>query len=246
MWQMGSFPSTGLRRAAWCHTGRHGGLSSAPWDSLNLAEHVGDEPADVHRNREAVRGALGASQVQWMQAEHGARIRQTHPGAPAGPGDVLITTSPGLGLGALAADCVPLALFAPEGILAVVHCGWKGLVAGAVPVTLDALASHGASRVDVVVGAAICGDCYPVPPDRVQQVRSQVSPAVADAATGGAANTIDVRAGVLQQLRDHQLLSAVQVVGGCTAEDPDLFSYRRDGRTGRHGIVAVMEAAPDA
>ena len=242
---MGSFPSTGLRRAAWCHTGRHGGFSSAPWNSLNLAEHVGDDPADVQRNRDAVRRALGVQHVQWMQAEHGAQVRSVGPNTPPGVGDVLITTSPGIGLGALAADCVPMALFAPEGILAVVHCGWRGLMVGAVPTALDALEARGASRVDAVVGAAICGACYPVPAERVRQVREHVSAAVAQAALSEAANTIDVRAGVLQQLREHRLPDSVQVIGGCTAEDPDLYSYRRDGLTGRHGIVAAMEPGPD-
>lgn len=238
----GTFP--GLRRAAWFITGRHGGFSDAPFDACNLALHVGDDPAAVLRNRALVQTDIGASSVAWMVAEHGdAVLRIDAVASPElAPADVLVTSQSGVGLAALAADCVPLALANPHGV-SVAHVGWRGLVAGTVDAAVGAMAALGPGDIEVVVGPAVCAACYPVPEERCAQVRRACGGAVADAALPRSGH-LDVRAGVLAQLRalpsDAGQIGSIAVHGGCTAEDPGSYSYRRDGRTGRHAMIVVM------
>lgn len=237
MYASGSF--TGLRRAAWFITGRHGGFSSAPFDAMNLAEHVGDDLAVVARNRGVITEQIGADHTVWMAAEHGARVHHVVSDAPAPPADILITTRSGVALAALAADCVPIAFAAPAGVIGVAHVGWRGLVADTVTSALAACAAVGARDLSVVVGPAICGACYPVPAERIDEVRASCPTDVAEAALSIDGH-IDVRGGVLRQLAAAPLVRDVDVIGGCTATTPALYSYRRDARTGRHAMIAVM------
>lgn len=238
----GTFP--GLRRAAWFITGRHGGFSAAPFDTCNLALHVGDDPAAVLRNRARVQANIGATSVAWMVAEHGNAVQRIDAVALAelDPADVLVTDQVGVGLAALAADCVPLALANQHGV-AVAHVGWRGLVAGTVEAAVGALAALGSGDIDVVVGPAVCAACYPVPEERCAQVRRSCAGVVADAVLHRAGH-LDVRAGVLAQLHAQSMevgrIGSIAVHGGCTAEDSDSYSYRRDGRTGRHAMIVLM------
>jgi YfiH family protein len=231
----GTFPN--LRRAAWFITGRHGGFSSPPFDALNLAEHVGDAPRTIARNRQALTTAIGADETIWMQAEHGSRMLEV-PGS-AGDSDILLTAKPGLAIAALAADCVPLALADPAGLIAVVHVGWRGVVAGTVHHAVSAMMNRGATQISAVIGPAICGSCYEVSADRVSQVRDALPRDVGNAAIRDATH-LDVQAGVIAQLEAEPSVATSDVVPGCTFEDDRLFSYRRDQRTGRHAMVAVI------
>lgn len=238
----GTFP--GLRRAAWFITGRHGGFSPPPFDSCNLALHVGDDPATVLRNRSHVQAQIGATAMAWMVAEHGDAVVRVdaQPSREIDPGDVLITDQSGIGLAALAADCVPVAFANPHGV-AVAHVGWRGLVAGTVTTAVRAVAALGPGDIDVVVGPAVCAACYPVPEERCAQVREACSGSVAEAALQRAGH-LDVRAGVLAELHaisgEWATIASIAVHGGCTAEDREYYSYRRDGRTGRHAMIVVM------
>jgi copper oxidase (laccase) domain-containing protein len=107
-----------------------------------------------------------------------------------------------------------------------------------VTATISELRLQGASEIQSIVGPAICGSCYSVAPDRRELVLTATSIDVSKAALavpGG----IDVRAGVLSQLALEGVTSIV--VGGCTFENSEtLFSYRRDGKTGRQGIIIAM------
>jgi polyphenol oxidase len=233
----GTFPS--LRRAAWFITGRHGGFSSAPFTSLNLADHVGDDPRRVARNRMALSEHIGADETVWMQAVHGSTVREVPDLNDAPESDVLITRTPGLAIATLAADCVSVAMADAHGIIGVAHVGWRGLVAGTISNAVDTMVANGATHIDVVIGPAICGACYPVPIERVQHV-SEVLPAeVCDQAIRDATH-LDVQAGVIAQLAAHPCVGEPQIIPGCTMEDERLFSYRRDQQTGRHAMVAVM------
>lgn len=231
----GTFPN--LRRAAWFITGRHGGFSSPPFAALNLADHVGDEPRVVARNRQALTHDIGADETEWMHAEHGARVREV-PG-PVGDSDILITAKPGLAIAALAADCVPVALADAVGLIAVVHVGWRGVVAGTVHRAVGAMTDRGATQLAAVIGPAICGACYEVSADRVRQVHDALPADVRDATIPDTTH-LDVQAGVIAQLAIEPSVATSHVVPGCTGEDERLFSYRRDERTGRHAMVAVM------
>jgi copper oxidase (laccase) domain-containing protein len=91
-----------------------------------------------------------------------------------------------------------------------------------------------------MLGPAICGSCYPVPAERAQEVARVRPEAVTTAADGQPA--LDLRAGLMARLSE--LGATSTLIGGCTAEDPDLYSHRRDGLTGRQGgAVAIVVAA---
>ena len=240
----------GGRPAFWAATGRSGGTSAAPYSSLNLAGYVADDPEHVAENRRRVARALGLDpdRLALMDSVHGAEVAFV--GAPGVvPGvDALVTQEPDLAVMALGADCVPLALVGDDDrTVAAVHCGWRGLVVDVVGAAVGAMADHGSGIAHAVIGPAVCGTCYPVPPDRARLVAESGRGAVADAALVTCPDGqpgIDVRRGVVARLLGLGLpAESLTVVGGCTVEDPQLFSYRRDGRTGRQGI-AVCRSGP--
>lgn len=221
-------------------TSRHGGVSPAPFDDWNLAFHVGDEAGNVAANRAAIAARAGTdpSRMVFMRQCHSADVRVvTAADAPEIEGvDGLVTNEPGLVIVALSADCVPVALVdAAAGVVAAVHSGWQGMVSDVVGSALTAMAELGAepTRIRAVLGPAICGPCYPVPAERAREAAAAWPASLAQAPDGQPA--IDVRAGLAQRLRAAGVL--VEYAGGCTAEDPELFSYRRDGTTGRQGVA---------
>jgi YfiH family protein len=244
--------ASGGRPARWAATGRFGGESRAPYDSLNLAGYVGDDPAAVAANRARVAQELGlpADAIVLMDSVHGAELAEVSgPGVVAGV-DALLTHVPGLAIVALGADCVPMAILGADGrTICAVHCGWRGLVADVVGVAVSAVRASATEVGAVVLGPAVCGACYPVPPSRAREVAGSTSPAVSAAAlvrTLDGQPGIDVRAGVHARLLDLGVAAtAITWAGGCTVEDPGLFSFRRDGITGRQGMaVCLVPGAP--
>jgi YfiH family protein len=235
---------TGGRPARWAATARSGGTSSRPYESLNLAGYVGDDPYSVQINRGIVAAGLelDPSAICLMDAVHGAELAVVDgPGVVVGV-DALLTQTAGLAIVALAADCVPLALIGTDGItVAAAHCGWRGLVADVVAVAVMAMRDHGTEVARAVLGPAVCGRCYPVPDVRANEVRDHAPAAVQGSALIRCQDGqpgIDVRAGVRARLLDLGIgADRISLVGGCTVEDPGLFSFRRDGRTGRQGVA---------
>jgi polyphenol oxidase len=155
--------------------------------------------------------------------------------------DALVTTTPGLGLVVLAADCLPVLLADPDaGVVAVAHAGRAGLAAGVLPAVLDAMADHGATAAGTtaVLGPAACGRCYEVPAELADAVEAAVPGSRATTSWG--TPSLDLTAGALGVLRAAGVRRAT-AVGGCTLEQPGRwFSYRRDGVTGRHaGLVRL-------
>lgn len=231
----GTLTADGGHPVRWVATGRSGGVSIPPYDSLNLGDHVGDDPVAVSTNRDLVKALVPGAELCLLTGVHGGEVAVV-----SGPGiitgvDALITTHCNLALVALVADCVPIALADPAaGVIGVVHCGWQGLSAGVVDHAVEAMRGLGASAIQAVLGPSVCGSCYPVPPERWERVR-QVAP---EACLGSAQQpSIDVAAGVVSQLRAHGI--GASRVSGCTAEDSSLFSYRRDTVTGRQGMIVV-------
>jgi YfiH family protein len=151
-------------------TTRAGGSSRPPYDTFNLGDHVGDEPASVFANRErlATELGLGEDRLAWMEQVHGrtATVVDGTETAPAEATDALVTAEPGLALVVLVADCVPVLLAEPNaGVVAAVHAGRVGARVGVLPAALEAMRSAGAEthRIEALLGPAICGDCYEVP-----------------------------------------------------------------------------------
>lgn len=229
-------------RARWIVTDRHGGRSVGAYATLNLASHVGDDPAAVAANWEVVAGLLGVAPdaVVRMDAVHGRDVAVVEvPQQHAVPGvDALVTTAPGLAVAALAADCVPVLLADLDGrAVAAVHAGWRGVRDDVVGAAVEVMRGLGADRLAAVLGPAVCGACYPVPAERVAEV-ADVVPAAASRSRDGAP-ALDLRAGLLARLAALEVDAAP--VGGCTAEDPDLYSHRRDGVTGRQAALVVLD-----
>ncbi len=227
-----------------------GGSSRWPYSAANLASHVGDDPAAVVAARTALAGALGvpAEAMTFMHPDHGRGVAVV--GTPTGvaPGaeirdvDALVTDRIGIGLVALAADCVPVILVEPDArIVAAVHSGWRGVAVDVVGAAVAALVDLGGQpgRVVAHLGPAICGRCYPVPAERAAQVGAVRPEAVTWAPDGQPA--LDLRAGLLARLAELGISGTL--VGGCTAEDEGLYSHRRDGRTGRQGGAVALVAA---
>lgn len=236
----------GSGSVGYCFTDRSGGRSHHPYDALNLSLDVGDDAVTVAANRALVLQRLGLDDVVWLRAEHGAEVSvvgstavaagQTggEPGRSPRRADALVTDRPGVGLGALSADCSLIVMADQQAkVVGVAHCGRPGLVAGIVAAAVQALRGFGGERLVAAVGPTVCGACYQVPAAMAEEVIAVVPAARAQP------GHLDVRAGVIAQL----MAAGVDVqrqIGGCTREDPSLFSYRRDHRTGRMAALAWL------
>jgi YfiH family protein len=232
-------PSVRPRRVV---TDRRGGRSASPYDSFNLGDHVGDDPADVAANRRRVARELDvpADRLVWMSQVHGSGVAVVE-GPQDGPvpeADALVTRTSGLVLCVLAADCVPVLLADPvAGVVAAVHAGREGVRRGVVPATLSAMASLGARarHVTALLGPAVCGLCYEVPGE-MQADLARTAPAAVVRTRAGTSG-LDLRAGIAEILTCAGIPEVVHDPR-CTVEDPNLFSHRRDGVTGRQaGLV---------
>jgi YfiH family protein len=212
--------------------------------SLNLGRHVGDDPQAVESNRTLLAGAfdVGRDRLLFMNQRHGSDVVvvdgpwQGEP--PAADG--LVTTSTNLALAVLVADCTPVLLVdRTVGIAAAVHAGRPGMTSGIVGHAIDAMTDLGARSISATVGPSVCGRCYEVP-EAMRAQAAKISP-VAAAISWQGTPAIDVAAGVVDQLRARSV--AVQWISGCSRESEELFSYRRQHRTGRFaGVVRLLDA----
>jgi polyphenol oxidase len=236
-------------------SGRAGGTSGGPHQSLNLGLRVGDDLRRVLANRRRVATVLGLAGMPWAVARqvHSARVLrvgdarslgQGPPEAkpPVGEGDGLVTAAPGVVLAVLTADCAPVLLADPAaGVVGAVHAGWRGLAVGVVEAGVAALAALGADPAATVglVGPAVGGCCY--------EVGADVRAAVGDRYPAALATTRDGRPSLDPAAAAAAALAAagvgeVRVAGECTHHlDERFFSHRRDrGATGRQaGLVAL-------
>lgn len=220
----------------YAYTTRVGGFSAAPYDTLNLSYDVGDDADVVTRNRKQLLDRVGIPAAVWLRARHAADVAVvSEPAGPPPEVDAIVTRSADVGLAALAADCALVVLADPRAdVIAVVHCGRPGLLAGTLHAAVASMRGAGAATISAAVGPAICGACYELPQVVADEVAAAVPAAAARSRSGGPA--VDVGAGVVAQLAALDV-DVVRHVGGCTREDPALFSYRRDGRTGRQGAI---------
>jgi YfiH family protein len=230
-------------------TNRRGGVSEPPYAELNLALHVGDDPAAVLENRRRLDSLTGGRPIVWMDQVHGRRVAVVDRAMEADvpETDALVTTSPDLVLAVLVADCVPVLLrgtiaegpAAGSAVVAAAHAGRRGLQLGVVEAVVSRMSSMGVQPKAMVaeLGPAVCGKCYEVPTSMREEVAA-IAPA-ARTVTRAGRPSLDLRAGLVQQL--HALgISKVNVDPTCTLESPLHFSHRRDQRTGRcAGLIAI-------
>ncbi|OXM48126.1 peptidoglycan editing factor PgeF [Amycolatopsis alba] len=228
-------------------TTRAGGASQPPYDTFNLGDHVGDDAGDVYANRKRLAAELGLTEdrLAWMEQVHGrtATVVDGSETSAAEATDALVTAQAGLALVVLVADCVPLMLADAEaGVVAAVHAGRVGARIGVVPAAIEAMRSLGAEpgRTEALLGPAICGDCYEVPADMAADVEKHVPGSACKTRKGTPG--LDLRAGLWRQLADLGV-GKIGVDPRCTNEDKTLFSFRRDGTTGRIAGITWLDAS---
>ncbi|MCU1602558.1 MAG: hypothetical protein JWO22_3267 [Frankiales bacterium] len=220
-------------------TTRTGGVSLPPWDSLNLAVHVDDAFAKVQANRDLVVEQLGVDGLAFGKQVHGNGVKvvrslskRTSRGID--DTDALVTSERGIGLAMMGADCLPV-LLAADGVVGAAHVGRPGLTKGVLTGVVRVMRDEGAGKITAVIGPGICGLCYELPASMAGEVEKAVPGSRGTTRQG--TTSVDLTKGAMAQLASEGITASC--VGGCTLEQPDLFfSYRRDGRTGRHaGIV---------
>lgn len=241
-------------------TTRQGGVSTGPYRSLNLALHVGDDPAAVAENRRRAAGALGAELGDLVLANqvHGAAValvpdawrgRGTTGLDDAVPGvDALVTTAPDVVLTILVADCVPVVLVDPEaGVLGCVHAGWRGTVARVIERCVEVMESSGARRhrLRAGIGPAVAPSSYPVGEEVAAAVRHslpEVAPSVL-APVGAGRWTLDLWEATRRCLLGCGLLPTNLHLADVPTGDGRFFSARQERPCGRFGLLARLGAA---
>ena len=215
---------------------RTGGVSPAPWDSLNLAMHVEDDPARVVENRRRL--GLPAEPV-WLEQVHGKTVvrADTVPNGEVPRADAAWTDRAGVICAVLTADCLPVLFCDRAGTrVAAAHAGWRGLAAGVLEATLATLGVPG-DEILAWLGPAIGRESYEVD-ETVRTAFLAADPAAETAFTPTRPGHwhLDLCAAARSRLEAH----GVTVHGGdrCTCREADRFySYRRDGLTGRMASV---------
>ncbi len=237
-------PSEGLPLIRWDAPGpyavafstRVGGVSEAPFDTLNLGRLTDDDPACVAENRVRLCDEVGTEPelLRYGKQVHGATVRRAGRGHE--PGDGLWSDSPGEPLLVFTADCLPVALVRTSDgeppAVAALHVGWRGLLAGIVQAAVSALDG---GPLAAAIGPGIGPCCYEVGDDVAAPFRERYGEEVAPD-------------GRLDLWRSAELaleasgVESVHRTDLCTACNPELFfSHRRDrGRTGRQGMVAYV------
>lgn len=241
---------------------RAGGVSAAPFDSLNMGARWGDAVANVEENRQRLLRAVGvAGPLHVVRQVHGAVVARVRAGDDPSAiarieADALITDDPGVTLGVFVADCIPALIVDPRtGSVAAAHAGWRGTLAGVLPAVVRALVDELGARPDdlrVVLGPAIGSCCFEVGAEVVAAFAGALG-GVADAGVvvpspRGVAGKwhVDLKAANRLLLeRAGVAPDAIDATADCTSCDrARFFSYRRDrDRTGQQmGIVARRAA----
>jgi polyphenol oxidase len=228
--------------------GRHGGKSIGPYAGLNASYRVGDDPKVVSQNVCDLKLAAGIhdGRVVTMKQVHGDHIVEVHDTKmkETGEADGMITATPGIFLGVLTADCVPVLFLVPtKKVVGAVHAGWRGTLAGIAEKAVRRLVENYRADlrdIEVALGPAIGSCCYEVGPDVLQPMGARWG-RLAEKATrqGGEKSYIDLRAinrGILEGAGVPS--GQIHEVGPCTCCSNEYFSYRRErAETGRQMSV---------
>lgn len=226
-----------------CVTTRQGGFSQGNYDSLNLGDHVKDDPDTVCRNRQLLRGYLQLpAEPLWLQQTHSTICVNAALSESGCEADAAWTDQPGVVCTVMTADCLPVFFANPkEGKIAVAHAGWRGLAQGVLENTLKALDCP-ADQVSVWLGPAIGPDVFEVGDEVKEAFVSQLDQ-TDTAFTRNERGRWLADIYLLARLRLQQ--QGVQLISGggfCTYSDSDrFFSYRRQAITGRMASLIWME-----
>jgi len=212
-------------------TTRRNGASLAPYESLNLAAHVGDSPETVAFNRQLLAKMTGPT--QFMNQVHGDEVVEVKSIIEDPTCDALITTVPGIALAVMVADCIPL-LLSSAAVVGAVHVGRRGLMNSVAVKTIESMRKLGAASIHAQLGPSICGRCYEVPQSLADEVISK-HPA-ASSLTNQLTPALDLPRALIAQLVANDVSYEASAI--CTLENDEYFSYRRHNITGRNaGVV---------
>ena len=222
-------------------TTRRGGLSAPPYASLNLGDHVGDEPLHVARNRQRL-AALMPGEPVWLQQVHGVVVADADLGSCRIEGDASVARQPGSVCVVMTADCLPVLLCDDAGtVVAAAHAGWKGLAAGVIETTVQNMACE-PQRLMAWLGPAIGPQAFEVGDDVRAAFMAHDAAAKAAFQPGKPGKWLaDIYLLARQRLA---AMGITRVYGGglCTYSDAEtFFSYRRDGVTGRMGTFIWLQ-----
>lgn len=235
----------GVRAAC---TLRSGGVSAPPFDSFNLASHVGDETAAVAENRARLRQLLQLpSEPVWLEQAHACRVLDLDAASGAqGRADAAVTHAAGRVCVIQVADCLPVLLCAADGsAIGAAHAGWRGLAAGVLEATVRAL---GAPSTELLawLGPAI-GPAHFEVGEEVYEAFTADDRGAASAFVKNARGRWQCDLSALASRR-LAALGLKRIFGGrwCTYADPGrFFSYRRDGRCGRMAALIWLSGRSD-
>ncbi|CAB4707472.1 unannotated protein [freshwater metagenome] len=199
-----------------------------------MALHVGDEQTLVLENRDLLTPITGP--IQFMNQSHGQRYVHVQALESIEPDcDALITTTPGIAVAVLTADCIPLLLISSQ-VVAAVHVGRKGLINNITVKVIDEMKRLGATSIHAKLGPSICGLCYEVPAVMAQEVALSHPQALALTRTG--TPSLDLPKALIAVLLSQGLTFEASEI--CTLENSDYFSYRREKITGRNAAVVWL------
>lgn len=222
-------------------TTRQGGVSTAPYTSLNLGDHVGDDPAAVAQNRTLLHHHLPAEPL-WLRQVHGRGVAAADSATGIPEADAAVARQPRKICAVLTADCLPVLFCDDKGaVVAAAHAGWRGLAGGVLEAAIDAMGAP-PQRLLVWLGPAIGPQAFEVGGE-VRDIFTAFDPAAALAfqPRGNGKWLADIFLLARQRL---QKAGLTQIHGGglCTVSDPEhFFSYRRDGVTGRIASLVWLE-----
>ncbi|WP_426100751.1 peptidoglycan editing factor PgeF [Pseudomonas sp. PSPC3-3] len=223
-----------------CVTTRAGGVSLAPFDSLNLGDHVEDSPEAVLENRRRLTEAFHI-QPAWLRQVHGVSVVEADPGRIA-EADGSWASTPGIACTSMTADCLPALFCNRAGTrVAAAHAGWRGLAAGVLEAAVESLEAEPADIL-VWLGPAIGPQAFEVGPEVLEAFVQQL-PGTAQAFVPSR-NPGKFMADIYQLARLRLAARGITAVYGgglCTVSDPRFFSYRRSPLTGRFASLIWLE-----
>jgi YfiH family protein len=191
------------------------------------------------------RTAIDPRPWTWLHQRHGHEVVVVRePGEGAGEeADAAVTRCCDAVLAVQVADCAPVALWSPDGVVAAVHAGWRGLVGGVLPATAETMRALGAGRISAVLGPCIRVGSYEFGTADLAAVADALGDDVIGQTRPGRPG-LDMVAAVRSSLRLAGVDDLVDV-GRCTMEAPDLWSWRGDGTRSRQSVLVVREAAAE-
>lgn len=222
-------------------TTRHGGVSSGPYASLNLGDHVGDDPAAVAENRRILRSQLPA-EPRWLRQVHDTLCIDATQAAPVCEADAAFARRPGVVCAVLTADCLPVLMCDTDGtVVAAAHAGWRGLAAGVIESTVAAMGVP-TDRLLAWLGPAIGPQHFEVGGE-VRDIFLAHDPQAAEAfvARPNGKWLCDIYRLATQRLTALGVCRPASADFCTVRDEARFFSYRRDGATGRMASLIWLD-----